>query len=467
MDMSYAQSILPPIWLPGTRNQLLQRRLVQQLRDTTYRAAVLVPSGSWQPPTRASLIGMGQGGRIDEWVAALHAQQVHIKGLWPMSALIALAVNKKAPRRLRADARTAAQSPGVQPTLALVATPAGLCQVLLRGGTPLFSRLVLNANVGDMSIAYVLAEARRTVQYLVSQEWLSSTDQPVATQIWLPFEHEGALEALAQDPALDVQSYEVVPDTYARLLPLLKSVSAQLQFLPKESRTAWRAAQIGKAARLIGASALVLSGLWCAEILWESWGKRTLTQEQLVKAATINQQARQEVLRAKGDLSQAGLAVATVQAWRQTLAAQPDQFAAMQHLAGALQQANGARVQKIQWELPRMVSQSAAGTAVPAEPFACPKAAAPEGGVPEAPPSAEPAKPAVALLNLGISIPLDISPRQAIELQTRLLAGLSSAGWSAHVIKSTVNFEATQSQVGKLGESAARTVDVCLQKAAP
>lgn len=464
MDMSYVQSTLPPIWFPGTRLQLLERRLVQQLRDTTYRAAVLAPSGSWQPPTRASLIGMGQSGRIDEWVAAMHAQQVHIKGLWPMSALIALSINKKAPRRLRADAKTTAQSAGVRPTLALVATPAGLRQVLLRGKTPLFSRLVLNANVGDMSIAYVLTEARRTVQYLVSQSWLSSTDQPVATQMWLPFEHEGALAALTQDSALDVQSYEVVPDTYARLLPLLNSVSAQLQFLPKESRTAWRAAQIAKASRVIGLAALAISGLWCAEILWESWGKRSLTQQQLVSAAAINQQARQEVLRAKGDLSQAGLAVATVQAWRQTLAVQPDQFAAMQHLAGALQLATGAQVQKIRWDLPRMVGQTAAAAATPVEPFACPKVTAGESAAPEPPPATEPVKPALALLNVSISLPADIAQRQALQLQTNLLAGLNSAGWSAHVIKSTVNFEATQSQVGKLGESAARTVDVCLEK---
>jgi hypothetical protein len=241
MDESYTRSTLPPIWLPNTRQQLLQRRLVQQLRDQRYRSAVLVPSGSWRPSTRASLIGVGHSERLDEWLAALVARQAHIKGLWPLSALIALAVNPKAVRRPLAKTATAVVEPAnTRPILALVSTPAGLRQVLVRSKTPLFSRLVLTSQDNSLSTVYVLSEARRTVQYLISQEWLTTADQPIATQIWLPFEDAQTLQDVSTDKVLDVQSLDAVPDAYVRLLPLLSKAPEQPQFLPDSYRQSWR-----------------------------------------------------------------------------------------------------------------------------------------------------------------------------------------------------------------------------------
>jgi hypothetical protein len=401
---------------------------------------------------------MGQHERIGEWLGALAARQIKVKGLWPMSALIARAVNHKlakSPKAIKGVRPASTEPARIRPTLALVATPAGLRQVLLRGRIPLFSRLVLHAGEDDLSAAYVLAEARRTVQYLISQDWLSSADQPVATQVWLAAEHAKALAELDNDPNFDVQSIQVVTDAYASLLPLLASASAQLQFLPALSRTSWRVAQLGKAANVIGLAALVLSGLWSADVLWETWGKRQQMQDQTTRTATILQQAGQEVLRAKGDLSQAGLAVATVQAWQQTLAAQPDQWAAMQHLAGALQAVNGVTVQKIRWELPRLQAQTAGGAAPPLVRLACPQTSVT---------GALPAKPVLALLSLTASLPSELSQRQALELQNQLLAELNANGWTAFVSQSTANLDATQAQRGKLGELSARTVDFCLQR---
>ena len=463
IDESYVQSNLPPMWFASTRRQLMQRRLSQQLRDTPYRVAVLAPSGSWRPPTRASLIGMGQHERIAEWLAALATRQVRVKGLWPMSALIARAIRHKAPKGKRP---ASAEPARIRPTLALVATPAGLRQVLLRGRTPLFSRLVLNVSENSLSAAYVLAEARRTVQYLISQDWLTSADQPVATQVWLASEHAEALAELGNDLNFDVQSIEVITDAYASLLPLLTSASAQLQFLPALSRTSWRVVQIAKAANIVGLSALVLSGLWSADVLWKTWGKRQQMQEQATSAATLLQQSRQEMLRAKGDLSEAGLAVATVQAWQQTLAAQPDQRAAMQHLAHALQAAPGVEVKTIRWEVPRLPAQTAGGTAAPLARLACPQTVV-AGALPAATPTPGPAKPVLALLSLTASLPSDISQRQALRLQDKLQAGLHANGWSAFVTKSTVNLDASQAQRGKLGELSVRTIDICLQKVEP
>lgn len=472
MDEAYIRSVLPPIWLAGTRNQLLQRRLQQQLRDNPYRAAVLAPSGSWRPPTRVSLIGLGQSERIGQWLAALAAHHVRVKGLWPLSALIALEVNQKAPRRPRAEAvqtgeQPAPESATLRPTLALVATPAGLRQVLVRGKTPLFSRLALSVGEGSLSAGFVLAEARRTVQYLISQEWLGSADQPVATQMWLPFDDDQALQEVTEDPALDVQFIEGVDDAYARLLPRLKSVSAQLQFLPDESRLQWRAAQISASAKYGGIAALVLAGLWSADLLWLSWGKRNQAQEQLARAAAINQQASQEVLRAKGDLSQAGLAVATVQAWQQTVAVQPDQIAGLQHLATALAGSPGVDVQKISWQLPRLQAQAPGVPPPPAAPFECTKqvdvavtAAAPA-------PPAEPAKPAAAMLTITAALPQALSQRQAIQLQEGLLGRLNVGGWSASLVKSTVTLDPIQVQTGRVGEVGARSLELCLQKAVP
>jgi hypothetical protein len=470
MDEAYIRNVLPPIWLAGTRQQLLQRRLLQQMRDNPYRAAVLVPSGSWRPPTRVSLIGMGQGERIAQWLAALTAHHIRVKGLWPLAALIALEVKQKLPRRPRTDPLV--QGPPVppepaslRPTLALVATPAGLRQVLVRGKTPLFSRLALSVGEGSLSAAFVLAEARRTVQYLISQEWLGSADQPVATQMWLPFDDEQALAEVGADPALDVQFIEGVTDAYARLLPRLKSASAQLQFLPDESRTQWRAAQISAGAKYAGIAALALAVLWSADLLWLSWGKRNLAQEQLARAAVINQQASQEVLRAKGDLSQAGLAVASVQAWQKTIAAQPDQIAGLQHLAGALKVAPGVEVQKISWALPRLQLQAAGAPPAADQPFGCPKVV--DAATAAAAPAAEPAKPALALLSFTAALPLALTQRQALQLQDGLLAGLNKGGWSAFLLKSTVTLDPVQVQTGTLGEVGARTLDLCLEKVAP
>jgi len=455
MDESYVQSNVPPLWMPATRRQLMQRRLAQQLRDTPYRVAVLAPSGSWRPPTRVSLIGMGQHERIGEWLAALAARQIRVKGLWPMSALIARAIKHKPAKSTR-------------PTLALVATPAGLRQVLLRGRVPLFSRLVLHASEDHLLAADVLTEARRTVQYLMSQDWLSSADQPVATQVWLAPEHANALGELGNDPNFEVQSNDVVTDAYASLLPLLASASAQLQFLPALSRTSWRVAQAAKAANLVGLAALVLSGLWSADVLWQTWAKRQQMQQQITRTTSILQQSSQEVLRAKGDLSQAGLAVATVQAWQQTLAAQPDQLAAIQHLAVALQAVTGVALQKIRWELPRLQAHTASTAVVPLALVACPQSLAlPVVSTGRAATAPAPAKPVLALLSLTVSLPSDLSQRQALLLQTQLLAGLNARGWSAFVSQSTVNLDATQAQRGKLGELSARSVDLCLQRVAP
>ncbi|MDI1341540.1 hypothetical protein [Polaromonas sp.] len=469
MDEAYIRNVLPPIWLAGTRQQLLQRRLLQQLRDNPYRAAVLAPSGSLRPPTRVSLIGMGQSERIAQWLAALTAHHIRVKGLWPLSALIALEVRQKLPRRARTEALQGPPAPpepaSLRPTLALVATPAGLRQVLVRGKTPLFSRLALSVGEGSLSAAFVLAEARRTVQYLISQEWLGSADQPVATQMWLPFDDEQALAEVGADPALDVQFIEGVTDAYARLLPRLKSASAQLQFLPDESRKQWRAAQISAVAKYGGITALALAVLWSADLLWLSWGKRNLAQEQLARAAVINQQASQEVLRAKGDLSQAGLAVASVQAWRQTLASQPDQFAGLQHLADALRAAPGVEVQKISWVLPRLQVQAAGTPPAPPEPFGCPKVV--DAAAAAAAPAAEPVKPALAILSFTAALPLTLTQRQALQFQDALLAGLNTGGWSAFLLKSTVTLDPVQVQAGTLGEVGARTMDLCLEKVAP
>ncbi len=471
MDEAYIRNVLPPIWLAGTRQQLLRRRLQQQMRDNPYRAAVLAPSGSWRPPTRVSLIGMGQSERIAQWLAALTAQHIRVKGLWPLSALIALEVKQKLPRRPRTDPLV--QGPpappepaNLRPILALVATPAGLRQVLVRGKTPLFSRLALSVGEGSLSADFVLAEARRTVQYLISQEWLGSADQPVATQMWLPLDDEQALADVGSDPALDVQFIDGIADAYARLLPRLKSASAQLQFLPDESRTQWRAAQIAAGAKYGGMAILAVAVLWSADLLWLSWGKRNLAQEQLARAAVINQQASQEVLRAKGDLSLAGLAVASVQAWQQTIAAQPDQFTGLQHLAAALKGAPGVEVEEISWTLPRLQVQAAGSPPAVAQTVGCPKVVDATAAAAIAP-AAEPAKPVLALLSFTATLPLALTQRQALQLQDGLLAGLNTGGWTVFLLKSTVTLDPVQVQTGTLGEVGARTLDLCMEKVKP
>jgi hypothetical protein len=467
MDESYIQSNLPPIWLPSTRQQLIDRRLIQQLRDTPFRAAVCAPSGSWRPPTRVSLVGMGQSERIGLWISALGTRQARLKGLWPLSVLVALALDKKT--------TPSAKKIAVPPTLALIATPAGLRQVLVRGQTPLFSRLALTAHDGALSAAIVLAEARRTVQYLITQNWLSNDEAPITTQMWLAqqsADDEQAVVEASNDPTLALPTIRTVPDSYSALLPQLKHTSAQLQFLPDSYRTSWRATLIARNARLIGFAALVFAGLWSGAVVWEALDKRSTAQQQVLRAASIDKQARLEVQQAKGDLSQAGLAVATVQAWQQSIQAQPDQLEALQHLAKGLAAVPTVAVQSLRWELAVLPTASS-----PPEPIACPKTYAAWGVAPDAQaPAAAPAasatdsavaKPVLALLRISTLLPNDISQRRAIEMQDLLRSKLEGGTWAAYITQSTITPDVSVPQLGVAGELAERKVDFCLQKTAP
>jgi hypothetical protein len=462
MDESYMQSTLPALWMPATRLQLLERRLLQQLRDNPYRAAVLTPSGSYKPPTRAVFIGIGQGERIKECVELLAGRHIRLKGLWPLSALIAVVANGKAfkPKNSAQDKSKIPAS--LRPTLALVATPTGLRQVLTIGKTPLFSRLALGTSELSLSADNALNEARRTVQYLISQQWLAEADLPIATRLWLPNEDEEALTNAAEDADLDVQVLTPVGDAYVLLLPQIKNVPPQLQLLPEANRIEWRAAQIGRAAMAVGMAALAIATLWSAELVWEVWSKNNLKAQQIAQAVAINQQARQEVLQAKGDLTQASLAVVTVQAWQKAVDAQPDQTAAMRHLVAALQTVPGLTLEKMRWELPSGEPETP-GTAPPA--FGCPKSTSTKTTAAEAPPAAAP-KSAAAMLNLTATLDDDISQREALLLQGKIITQLSTGGWSAGMTKSTVEFDAAQRQTGVVGKSGARSIELCMERAA-
>jgi hypothetical protein len=460
MDESYVQSNLPPIWLPSTRQQLLSRRLQQQLRDTPYRAAVLLPSGSWRPPTRASLISMGQTERINQWLEALTEHKVRIKGLWPLSALITVAVKSKKSLRPPLDKAKPSVPASQRPILALVSTPAGLRQVLIIGKTPLFSRLSPTMSEAGVTVSFAAQEARRTIQYLTAQNWLEEGDQPVATQMWLPQGDEQAQMEASNDPTLELQGINVFDNAYERLLPLLKKVAPQTQFLPESYRTSWRAAQITRNSKYAGIAALVVASLWSAELIWESLNSSNLARSQIAQAAAINLQARQEVQQAKGDLSEAGLAVATVQTWDAAIAKQPGQLAAMQHLVNGFKNTPGIVLQKIRWELPKQQVAAVASAGAAAEPFGCAGSVA----KPEATPAA---KPIIAMLNLTLLLPAELSQRQAVTLQDTLLVGLNTNGWTTSIVKSSFSLDALQAQNGALGRIDPREVDLCLQKAAP
>ena len=466
MDESYVQSTLPPLWMPATRQQLLERRLSQQLRDTLYRAAILTPSGTYKPPTRAVFLGMGQGDRIKECIALLMAQHTRLKGLWPLAALIAVAANSRAFKGFQSKDSSLDKPKlpaSLQPTLALIATPTGLRQVLAIGKTPLFSRLAVGTGESSQSAENALNEARRTVQYLISQQWLAEADQPIATRLWLPAEDKEALASATDDTALDVQVLTPVEDAYVFLLPLVKNALPNLQLLPAANLLAWRATRIGRAAMAAGITALALATLWSAELLWDAWSKNKLKGQQLQQAAAINQQARLEVLQAKGDLSQAGLAVVTVQAWQKSIAAQPDQTAAMKHLVSALQAVPGLTLEKIRWELPGGEPETP-GTA--AATIACP--ASPSNAAQAAPTTAAPDTPksAAAMLNLTATLDDGITQREALLLQGKVIAQLSTGGWSARMTKSSIEFDAAQRQTGIVGQAGARTIELCMERPA-
>jgi hypothetical protein len=260
-----------------------------------------------------------------------------------------------------------------------------------------------------------------------------------------------------------------------RLLPLLSKAPEQPQFLPDSYRQSWRVAKLARASQLLGGVMLAVAVLWSGESLWRTYDKRQLAQQQIASAALLNQQAQQEVQRAKGDLSQAGLAVATVQAWKQTIAAQPSQLTAMQNLANALRTAPAVELQKIRWQLPRL-APDAAGATTPAATLACTKlndgtaSTLPSTGVPAAAATDPATKQPTALIELNMVLAPNLSQRQALQLQQdmrdALNANLSIHGWTAYISKPSVNLDSAQAQTGKLGESVNRTLELCLEKAA-
>ncbi|MDP3421913.1 MAG: hypothetical protein Q8S10_13460, partial [Thiobacillus sp.] len=131
-----------------------------------------------------------------------------------------------------------------------------------------------------------------------------------------------------------------------------------------------------------------------------------------------------------------------------------------------LRNSPGVAVQKITWELPRHQVQVAGAPPAPAEPFACPVVVDAAAAAAAAPPPAEPAKPSLALLSFSAELPRTLTQRQALALQDSLMTSLNGNGWAAFLLKSTVTLDPVQVQAGTLGEVGARTLELCLQKAA-
>ena len=491
MDESYVQSNIPAIWLPGTRKQLVNRRLTQLLRDSPYRAAVFAPTGSWRPPTRASLIGIGQPSRVKQWVNALIERQGRIKGLWPLSALIALALAKKP----TSTKKETSENPPIQeitlpPTLALIATPAGLRQVLIRGRAPLFSRLALNTSSLALTATGASTEAQRTVQYLIAQSWLSSTETPLVTNIWLNASAEQTQDDIEGVHNLIFQPVSHVSDSYAELLPLLKRVSLELQCLPQAYRTTWRATQIARNVKLIGYGSLAASVVWSGFIVLGAFSEQTKAQKEVQEAIDNDKKARQEVLQAKGDISQAGLAVATVNSWKSVFEAQPDQLGALQHLSLQLKNTPSIEINTLRWNLPNLVVQ-AEGAAAQAltEPLLCPQNAEPDTlpaattalsttasitkvssakNEVTAPADTEnPGKTARAMLSFSAVLGEELSIRQATDAQEKLRSSLSTNGWQAFIQSSTAKFDPSQVQLGVLGEKKGVVFEICMHKILP
>ncbi|MBX3660005.1 MAG: hypothetical protein KF740_16345 [Ramlibacter sp.] len=448
-EETYARSELPRLWSTHMRRQLLGRRLVQQYPDYIYRAAMVVKGRLFDPPRLASLIGVAHHFAVDAVREAALARGVRLAGMWPISLLLARAAAASGPRNT---------------FLLTVQLPGGLRHILVQRGAGVFSRISPAVPADD--VGPLMADARRTTQYLAVQGWRAADAPVLKSRIW----HAPGMReppSVVAVPGLDLQEIRVEPDPYSAALAQRPSPTGQL--LPAAATLAWRASELGRATLALGVAALVLSAGWAG---WTEL--RTHAHEQQIevlnqRANAARRQTADILATAKGNLGQADLAQAAVAAWTRLIKQQPDHVASLRALSGVLADFPDLRLDRLAWQ----VSPAAKANAETTDPASAPPAGqkndivgcvtAAESTSPEAGAATVPPAAATELsLRVNARLPSSVSLRQRAETQERFVTRLKQLGWKVRVIKGMVDQDEQAVLAGVVGEPAPAQMELCM-----
>lgn len=452
LDEAYTLSALPPIWLPSARAQLLERRLNNQYRGATLRAAIVPRGQGFKPPVMASLFNLGQVEVVNLWVNALEQLEARVDGVFTFASLVACAF---APR-----ARA-----GQPPQLLVVETPSGLRQVAIVDGAPVFSRLALQPNAAEFDYAAACTETQRTAQYLFSQSWLPGSAQPVDTRLWLHQPPPDDLALPQRVDALQVVAVHAHADTYGLALAHVRRLPMVQQLLPLDRLLRARAHQMGQGALVVSGALLAFAVGWAGLTVRDVLSAQARTQRDTLSAAQLEENARKEVLQAVGDVNNASLAEASVAAWRAGVSQQPDPLGALTHLSAALAQVPAVSLMTVAWQARDPWQDPNA--AAPAEPFGCDpvvQEAAPVDPAAVAPPAP---KPAQVVVRFAGALTADLSPRAAVDAQGKLREALQQSGWRVSTRLPAFDTDRTRALTGAVGLAPARPIEHCMEESAP
>lgn len=456
LDEAYALSVLPPLWLPSARAQLLARRLNNQYRGAELRVAIVPGGHGFKPPAMASLFNLGQADVVSRWVAALEQLEVRVDGVWTFASLVAAAYAHRA---------RAAHTPA----LLVVETPSGLRQVAVVGAAPVFSRLAMPGETGAFDFDSACAETQRTAQYLFSQSWVPSSAQPLDTRLWLRKAPVPQVTLPQRMDALLVSAVLAQTDTYGQALASVRRLPLAQQLLPLDRLLRWRAHQVGRGALVVAGVMLAVAVAWAGLAARDVLVAQSRTQQQDQEAQQIEEVARKEVLQAKGDVTQAALAEASVSAWRTAVADPTGPAVALNYLAQALGKVPEVSLDSVAWQVKNPWAE--ADQAAPTPSLGCEVAATGAAPVdPAATPAPAPApetKPALAVLRFSGELPAELSPRAAVEAQGKLLALLQQPRWRVSTRQAAFETDPSQALVGALGAATKRPIEQCIEWVAP
>jgi len=464
LEEAYVRSPLPSMWWAPNRQQLLGRRLTQQFRSGAYKATMVPQSSPLQPPTIASLFNLGQPEVVAQWLAALDALHANVDGLWTFASLGALAFTGKQPKVPQAKPGNLRKR--TEPfTFTLIETPSGLRQTLVLDGAPLFSRLAIKTDGSAFDLNAIAAEAARTGQYLVSQDWLASNGPPTPAFVWTSSAVDTAIELPVVAGPLAVNEVHQVDDAYAFAIAKVVRLQQSQQLLPLNARANWQVQLLGRQALITGACVLGAALVWAGWSLYQSTQARSGAAQKIASAHALDQETKNKVAQAVEDPAKAALAEASVSTWRRAVAEQPDQLVALINAANALTATPDLKMDRIRWQTANVWEQPEQGQS-PTTLFQCPRAPK-SNPSPQAAASAEPPNPdaprVLATLQFEGDVNASLTHRDAVAVQDKFNALL--AGARRHVVVEIPAFDQDPNKpfAGLLGKVGERRIKQCVE----
>jgi len=444
-EEAYVRSDLPGLWSQRMRDQLLARRLRQYFADQPYRAALVPPRAGRLPPRPglASLFALPDLMPVQTALACVEERGMRLAGMWPLALMLARAVGRR------------------DTLLVTAQLPSGLRHVLVLSGLAVFSRLSPHSGSGPAEgAAQWLADAQRTAQYLATQGWVGGAE--LRGQIW----HELAAQpsAATAGAVLQVEEWRTEPDLYA--FALRQRPPTQGQLLPPKATLAWRATRAGRVAMGFALIFLGIGAVWAALNEWDARQTEQTAASDRSKAQAAAAATEKILATAKGNLSQAGVAQAAVEAWTRLVQRQPDYAGAIGTVADVLQTVPDFQLAQLAWRAGPVVPADSR-VSLPGQALLCdvaPPGTSGPAAAPTSPSAIEAAAPKPGDLTLMLvgQLPPEMALRQRIDAQQQIEEGLRRKGWRVRVVKPVVELGLSASSAGVVGQPSPASLEMCL-----